>query len=305
MYDRTNEANEFVGDGVDDATGAAARFFGVEAEDLRVVVPDLGEVHGLAGRTVVVAVPKNVKVSPPSGRDRDNDRGGRGGRDRGERGGRGRDRDRDRGGRDRDRGGDRGGDRKEGRGGRDRDRAEAAPAPAAEPVDSTGTKVGEVGAVGEFVLGVVERMGLGSFELSESSEDDFVVVQIRGAASEALSSGDARAVDALQLIAGQAAKRLMDDGGRVVVDVEGDADDREDSLTRLAERAADRALDTGRAVALDAMNPRDRRIVHVALRDQDKIATMSIGSGRYRQVVVVPEGADEYEEARQASQSSS
>ena len=49
------------------------------------------------------------------------------------------------------------------------------------------------------------------------------------------------------------------------------------------------------------MNARDRRMVHVTLRDQDKIATMSIGSGRYRQVVVVPEGAAEYDEAVKSS----
>ena len=38
------------------------------------------------------------------------------------------------------------------------------------------------------------------------------------------------------------------------------------------------------------------------LRDTADIATMSIGSGRYRQVLVVPEGAPEYEEARRAAE---
>ena len=95
--------------------------------------------------------------------------------------------------------------------------------------------------------------------------------------------------------------RVTENGPRVVVDVEGNADDREDSLGRLAERAAERALDTGRSVALDPMNGRDRRIIHITLRDYDKVATMSIGEGRYRQAVVVPEGADEYEEALASS----
>ena len=48
------------------------------------------------------------------------------------------------------------------------------------------------------------------------------------------------------------------------------------------------------------MNAKDRRAIHIALREEDGIATMSIGDrGDYRQVVVVPEGAPEYEEARQ------
>jgi hypothetical protein len=45
--------------------------------------------------------------------------------------------------------------------------------------------------------------------------------------------------------------------------------------------------------------------VHVALRDREGVATTSVGSGRYRQVLVVPEGAPEYEEARRQSESAS
>ena len=49
------------------------------------------------------------------------------------------------------------------------------------------------------------------------------------------------------------------------------------------------------------MNSRDRRIIHVTIRDIDDVETMSIGEGRYRQVLVVPEGAAEYEDARDES----
>jgi predicted RNA-binding protein Jag len=45
------------------------------------------------------------------------------------------------------------------------------------------------------------------------------------------------------------------------------------------------------------MNSRDRRAIHIVVREMSGVATMSIGEGRYRQVLVVPEGAPEYEEA--------
>ena len=295
MYDRKTEANEFVGDSVDEARASAARFYGVEESDLKVAVMREGEVAGLQGRAAVVAFPSSVVPGSKPGDD-GGGRGGRGGRDRGGRG------DRDRGGRGRDRDRPRGRDRGP--------RAERASPPsderpaAEEPVASKGTAVGDLGEVGNFTLGVVERMGLGNFELTETPDEtsDLVVLQIRGPASEALGSGGVRTSEALQLLVNQAAKQLTEDVGRVVVDVEGDSDERESSLTTLAGRAADRASDSGRSVALDPMNPRDRRIVHVALRDIDRIATMSIGEGRYRQVLVVPEGVSEYDDA-QASQS--
>ena len=285
MYDRKSEANEFVADTVEEATAEAARFYAVEADQLTVVVPDSGEISGAAGRAVVIAFPTGMKIGQGGGGDRG---------DRESRGGRGRARER---GRDRDKGG-----RGKGRESRDQEKPAAAAAPKTE---SKGTLEGDVGELGEFLLGVVERLKLGSFTVVENDEDDFVVYQLRGEASEALGSGDGRATDALQLIVNQAAKRIFEDPPRVVVDVEGDAEGRQGSLEKLATRAAGRAIDTGRAIALDPMNGRDRRIVHKTLHGTDKIATMSIGSGRYRQVVVVPEGAPEYEEALEASRNAS
>jgi spoIIIJ-associated protein len=148
------------------------------------------------------------------------------------------------------------------------------------------------------VQGVIERMELGPFEIGQHVEGQLIVIDVKGAAAQTLASGDGRTVDALQLLANQAASRGDTEGPRIVLEVEGDAESREELLSRLAERVARRARETGRAIALDPMSGRDRRIIHIALRDEQDIATMSIGEGRYRQVVVVPEGAPEYAQAR-------
>ena len=163
--------------------------------------------------------------------------------------------------------------------------------------NSRGTAQGQLGPVGQFLLGAIERMKLGSFEISEASEGDFLIFQLRGAAATELQRGDGRATDALQLVANQISLRQGDDAPRVVVDVEGGGDEREEALSRLAERAVKRARETGRSIALDPMNSRDRRAIHIVVREMSGVATMSIGEGRYRQVLVVPEGAPEYDEA--------
>ena len=162
---------------------------------------------------------------------------------------------------------------------------------------------GELSNLGEFVKGIVERMKLGRFEIAEEAgEEGLVVIQLGGNAAMRLSTAETRVGDAIQLLANQVSIKGGKDGPRVVVDVEGDRTRREAFLDQLAKRAADRATSTGRSVALDPMNGKDRRAIHVALRDEDGIATMSVGEGQYRQVVVVPEGSDEYEEARRKSE---
>ena len=305
-YDATAEPNEFVAESREEAIAKAVRFFDLEEADLKIQEP--ADVFGLGARVVLVAVPKSVPQRPRGGGgERDRERGGRGGRERGgrdrERGGRDRERggrDRERGGRDRERsrGHDRG-DRNESRGRRDEAEAEEA-RPARAAVASKGQAESDIGPIGEYVLGIVERMGLGDFELSESEEDDFLVIQLEGPAIDQMAS-DGRAVGALQLLANQAAMRADEDPKRVVLDCEGDVDQRESFLERQAGRAAVRAKDTGRSVALDPMNGRDRRALHMAVREIDGVLTMSVGTGRYRQVVIVPEGAPEYEEAAKAA----
>jgi spoIIIJ-associated protein len=311
MYDSTQEAREFVGRDRAEAVAKAAGYFGLPQEELAIAEPEIGSINGLGARSVVVAYPKTAQPprrgggggggapEPRRGRE-DRDRGPRRDDDRGGRGGRG--------GRDR-------GDRDGGRGRREaREPREEQPREFREPRDerparavetsssepSVGTASGELAELGNFVKGLVERMELGPFEIAETSENDaLVVIQVRGAAAQRLVGGEGRTVDAMQLLANQVSIRVGgDDAPRVVLDVEGDADQREVYLTRVAERAASRARETGRPVALEAMNPKDRRTVHVALREADGIATMSVGDGRYRQVVVVPDNAPEYEEAK-------
>jgi spoIIIJ-associated protein len=186
------------------------------------------------------------------------------------------------------------------------DRERAPKAESSETAPATGPSVGsvsgELGEIGQFLLGTIERMGLGAFEISESKEGEMIVLQVKGSAAQTLSSGQGRTVDALQLLVNQVSARVSPERQRVVIDVEGDADAREEFLGKLAERVAKRALQTGRPVALDPMNGRDRRLIHVALRDREDVATMSEGEGRYRQVVVVPESSDEFEDARTQSE---
>lgn len=305
MYEARSEAREFVGATRAEAIAKACAYFGTDEGGLRVRAPESGEVYGLAARAVLVAMPANAALRSSSAPARSG-----GGREEAPR--------RDRGpreGRDSGRDGRRDGGREGRRGDRDgggrpapaRDfEPVARPALDAAPADgpSVGTARSALGEAGQFVQGLIERLGLGSFEISESEDGELVVVQLRGVAVERLGGGDGRAVDAIQFLVNQIALRQNESARRIVVDAEGDTDGRESHLERLAERAAQRARETTRSVALDPMNPRDRRVIHVALRETDGIATMSVGTGRYRQVVVVPEGAPEYDQARSQAEAS-
>lgn len=75
---------------------------------------------------------------------------------------------------------------------------------------------------------------------------------------------------------------------KVVVNAGAYREKREDMLVEMAHRAARRVRATGREAALEPMNARDRRTIHLALREDEDVRTFSRGEGHFRAVVVVP-----------------
>ena len=72
----------------------------------------------------------------------------------------------------------------------------------------------------------------------------------------------------------------------IVIDVENYRDRRAETLTRLAKRLADKVKKSGERIVLEPMNPHERKIIHTALQNDNKITTLSEGSEPFRKVVI-------------------
>lgn len=75
---------------------------------------------------------------------------------------------------------------------------------------------------------------------------------------------------------------------RVRFDCGGYRQRREQTLSRLAESIAREALRKGTPVSLEPMSSWERRIVHLALKDNKEVETRSIGEEPSRRVLVCP-----------------
>ena len=75
---------------------------------------------------------------------------------------------------------------------------------------------------------------------------------------------------------------------RVQVDVEGYLQTRKANLELLAVRLADKSKRIRKPISLGQMNPYDRRIVHLALKDDPGVRTKSRGEGHMRKLVIFP-----------------
>jgi spoIIIJ-associated protein len=142
--------------------------------------------------------------------------------------------------------------------------------------------------VRELVEGVLDELDLdGDVEIVE--DDDRITASVEGGDDYGLLIGKrGQTIDALQLLAYQAAFRGLRDRKRVVVDAAGYRERRRETLTARADRAAEQALNDGRSVEMDPMSAQERRVVHEHLKDRAGVETYSEGDDPHRCVVVAP-----------------
>ena len=57
-------------------------------------------------------------------------------------------------------------------------------------------------------------------------------------------------------------------------------------MTNLARKKAGEVIKYNRNITLEPMSAYERRIIHMALQDNDKITTYSIGEEPYRKIVI-------------------
>jgi len=135
---------------------------------------------------------------------------------------------------------------------------------------------------------IIRVMGVGPAAVTGRVEADRVLLDARGPALGALIGRRGLILDDLQRVINAAVSRQGDDGRMVIIDVEGYRERREATLRRLAERLAGRVRRTGSPIALEPMSARERRDIHLALRDDPQVTTRSEGEEPRRFVVIEP-----------------
>jgi spoIIIJ-associated protein len=135
------------------------------------------------------------------------------------------------------------------------------------------------------VVEILRRMQIDA-KIDAVQENGKIYVTIESDMGGLLIGKSGRNIDALQHIVNRIVNRASRDRTTVVLDTEDYRRRRRESLEDLAFRAADRVRDTGRRVLLQEMNPHDRRIIHLALRDDPDVETISEGDGFLKRIYV-------------------
>ncbi len=158
-----------------------------------------------------------------------------------------------------------------------------------------------VGTIGAKIDGFLKPLlNSGGFQVryeigdSSVSDDDFetpdVVVKFNGPDVDLLLSNKAELLLALEHITMEMMRMPSEDHSRISFDANDYRLLRIEELRLSAVTAAEKVVRTGVPFRFNPMNSRERRVIHLALRNESAVRSESAGAGPQRQVVVYPAG---------------
>jgi spoIIIJ-associated protein len=133
-----------------------------------------------------------------------------------------------------------------------------------------------------------------AIEAGDHSHPDFenpdIIVKFKGRDVELLLANRAELLLALELVTQEALRLHSDDHSRISFDANDYRALRIEELRLSAMAAAEKVKHTGTPFRFNPLNSRERRVIHIALRNEHELRSESAGTGPFRHVVIYPAG---------------
>lgn len=165
--------------------------------------------------------------------------------------------------------------------------AESAPAPVKQEKESKqAPKLSdeELEEVKQTLIDILGHMNV----TAEVQIKENMTLEIIGDGSGLLIGKHGQTLDSLQFLVNRIVNKNRQDTVHITIDTERYRERHIEYLQSMAVKMGQKAKRTRRSVSLEMMNPYDRRIVHIALKNEPGISTKSIGEGVFKKVVIVP-----------------
>lgn len=151
----------------------------------------------------------------------------------------------------------------------------------------------ELDFVADTAIAILKDMlsyfSVGNVVIDEyEGEEGELILNITGDDTAVLIGRHGKTLESIQFLVSAILVRKLGYRFPVVIDVESYKERQRVKLERLARSSAERAIREHRNIKMRPMTPYERRIVHMALRDDNRVETESEDEGSARHVVIFP-----------------
>lgn len=165
---------------------------------------------------------------------------------------------------------------------------EKAPVMADPETPALNSREDEIAIAKEALENILALIPMEGITVTGGLEDGSITLNIEGDKTGLLIGRKGKTLDALQFIVNKIVNKSLEKRSRVIIDSENYRLRRQEFLVQMALKMGDKAKKIKRPVTTNLLNPHDRRIVHLALRDDDELGTKGKGEGILKKVVIIP-----------------
>ncbi len=136
---------------------------------------------------------------------------------------------------------------------------------------------------------IFDFLQLKDMNITAEDSEKGTLIKIEGGKDAGLLIGKGgKTLDALEFLIKRIVNKKLKRNVQIELDVQGYRERRKEYLRKLAISLAEKAKKIGKPVTTEPLNARDRKVIHVTLKDDNSLETKSQGEGSLRKIVIIP-----------------
>ena len=139
----------------------------------------------------------------------------------------------------------------------------------------------------QLMMELLEGMGMKA-EVGASLRGEDLYLNIMGDREGILIGKHGRTLESLQFLFNRMVNKQLKEGVKVYVDVNDYKVKRTDSLTKMAARLGEKVKRAEKPLTIGPFNSHDRRIIHLAIKENPALETESLGEGEMKRIRIIP-----------------
>lgn len=139
----------------------------------------------------------------------------------------------------------------------------------------------------QFLTDICNQMDV-EVNIESKIDGKYVYFQLNSDKTGLLIGKRGQTLNALQILTQVVLNRYSDEFMNVILNAENYREKREETLVLLANRLANKVIKEKKEISLEPMPSFERKIIHAALANNEKIKTYSVGTDPHRHLVISP-----------------
>jgi spoIIIJ-associated protein len=145
----------------------------------------------------------------------------------------------------------------------------------------------EIEIAKQLMVGLLERIGAKA-EVEGFLKEEDLHLEIKGDQEGILIGRHGRTLDSLQVLISRMVNKRLGSPIRIVLDINDYRKRKAENLKKMAIRVGEKVKSKGHPLTIGPFNAHDRRLIHIALKEDPSLRTQSLGEGKLKKITIIP-----------------